>query len=134
MSPIKKRIAVLFGSALVFCLATSVAVLADEAPTLVVGAAEIQSRIDDRADQADADRYVLRQLLLREDVRQIAAAAGLDLERATAATSVLSGDALARAADQARTAQVDLVGGSDSIVMPVTTVIIVLLLIILLTN
>ncbi|MBK7671286.1 MAG: hypothetical protein IPJ24_07820 [bacterium] len=133
MSPIK-RITVLLGSALVLSLATAGAVQAVDAPTAVVGAVEIQSRLDDRADQADADRSEIRRLLQRTDVQRIAAAAGLDLERAGAAASVLSGDALAQAAAQARAVPVDLAGSGDSIVMPVTTVIIVLLLLILLVG
>lgn len=98
----------------------------------VVGASEIQAGIDQAAAQADADRQVLKQLIGRADFGRVAAAAGLDVERATAAVGTLAGDELAQLAAQARLVPVELVGGSDSIVLPATTIIIVLLVIILL--
>lgn len=98
----------------------------------VVGASEIQAGIDQAAGQADADRQVLKQLLGRADFGRVAAAAGLDVERAVAAVGTLSGDELAQLAAQARLVPTELVGGRDSIVLPATTIIIVLLVIILL--
>ncbi len=106
---------------------------ADGTPPEVIGAGEIQARIDLSAQQADADRRAVQALLQRDDVRKVAAAAGLDIGRAEAAASVLSGESLASIAAQARAVPTDLAGGSDSIVMPATTVIIVLLVIILVT-
>lgn len=99
----------------------------------VVGTHEIQARIDQQVDQADADRQAVQALLLREDVRRIAGAAGLDLERASAAAATLSGTALESLAGQARALDTDLVGGDDRIVMTTTTVIIILLVLIILT-
>lgn len=113
------------------CLAASGLATAAPAQPTAVGADEIQARLDLGSRQADADRQSVQDLLQRADVRQVAAAAGLDIERAAAAASVLSGDALASIAEQARTVPADLAGGSDSIVMPATTIIIVLLVIIL---
>jgi len=113
------------------CLATAGLATAAQAQPGAVGADEIQARLDHSAQQAEADRRSVQDLLEREDVRRIAAAAGLDINRAAAAASVLSGDALASIAAQVRTVPTDLAGGSDSIVMPATTVIIVLLVIIL---
>ncbi len=113
------------------CLATAGLATAAQSQPGAVGADEIQARLDHSAQQVAADRQSVQDLLQREDVRAIAAAAGLDIERAAAAASVLSGDELASVAAQARTVPTDLAGGSDSIVMPVTTVIIVLLVIIL---
>lgn len=98
----------------------------------VVGASEIQAGFDQAAAAADADRQVLTQLIGRADFGRVAAAAGLDIERAIAAVGTLSGDELAQAAAQARLVPVELIGGRDSIVMPVTTIIIVLLVLILL--
>lgn len=99
----------------------------------VVGTHEIQARIDQQVDQADADRQAVQALLLRADVRRIAGAAGLDLERASAAAATLSGTELESLAGQARALDTDLVGGDDKIVMTTTTVIIILLVLIILT-
>ena len=65
-------------------------------------ASEIQAAIDQQIDQADADRQAIQIMLQRADVRRIAGAAGLDLERASAAAAVLSGPALEKMAAQAR--------------------------------
>lgn len=99
-----------------------------------VGASEIQAGIDQAAARAEADRQVLRQLLDRADFGRVAAAAGLDVERAVAAVGTLSGGELTQLAAQARLVPDELVGGSDSIVLPATTIIIVLLVIILLAS
>lgn len=100
----------------------------------VVGADEIQVRIDQQIDQADADRQTIQAMLQREDVRRVAGGAGLDLGRASAAASVLSGEALATLAAQARSVDEGLAGGDGNVVMSTTTIIIILLLLILLVN
>jgi hypothetical protein len=99
----------------------------------VVGTHEIQARIDRQVDQADADRQAVQALLLRADVRRIAGAAGLDLERASAAAATLSGTQLESLAGQARALDTDLVGGDSKVVLTTTTIIIILLILILLT-
>jgi hypothetical protein len=99
----------------------------------VVGDNEIQARMDQQIGQAAADRQAIQIMLQRADVRQIAGAAGLDLERASAAAAVLSGPSLEKLAAQAREVNAGLVGG-DTIVLSVTAVIIILLIIILLVR
>jgi hypothetical protein len=79
----------------------------------------------------DADRQAIRDLLQRTDVREIAAHAGLDIRKAEAAVSTLSGKDLQEAAVRARMAQDQLAGGS-SITITTTTLIISLLVVILL--
>ncbi len=61
--------------------------LANEAERHVVVGQEIQAKIDQQLGQADADRQAIQGLLQRADVRQIAGAAGLDIERASAAAA-----------------------------------------------
>lgn len=101
-------------------------------PQHVVGELGIQAAIDRSLVQADADREAIVAMLQREDVRRIAGAAGLDLERASAAAATMSGPALERMADQARALDNDLVGGEGRVVMTTTAIIIILLILILL--
>ena len=98
----------------------------------VVGENEIQARIDQQIDQADADRQAIQTMLQRADVRQIAGSAGLDLERASAAAAVLSGPSLEKLAAQAREVNAGLTGGSTTVVVSVTALIIILLILIIL--
>ena len=57
--------------------------------------------------------------------------AGLSLEKAQAAVSMLQGQDLNRAASQARQVQDNLAGGASTIVISTTTIIIVLLVLLL---
>jgi hypothetical protein len=105
--------------------------LAEEPARHVVGESEIQTRIDQQVDRADADRKAIQILLQREDVRRIAGSAGLDLERASAVAAVLSGPELEKLAACARDIDAGLIGGDKSIVISATTLIIILLIILI---
>lgn len=107
---------------------------AGEAPPRVVSEVEIQARIGERADQADADRLAIQSLLQREEVRSMAGSAGIDLERASAAAATLAGPTLETLAAQARAMDGELAGGDGTIVLTTTGVIIILLILILLVN
>jgi hypothetical protein len=100
----------------------------------VVGDNEIQARIDQQIGQADANRQAIQIMLQRPEVRQIAGAAGLDLERASAAAAVLSGPTLEKLAAQAREVNAGLVGGDGTIVLSVTAILVILLIVILLVR
>jgi cell division protein FtsL len=106
--------------------------LADEPARHVVGESEIQTRIDQQVDRADADREAVQTLLQREDVRRIAGSAGLDLQRASAVAAVLSGPELENFASLARDIDAGLAGGDSTVVISATTLIIILLIILLL--
>jgi hypothetical protein len=108
--------------------------LAGEAQRHVVGEAEIQARIDQQIGQADANRQAIQTMLQRADVRQIAGAAGVDLERASAAAAVLSGPTLEKLAAQANQVNATLAGGDGTIIISATAVIIILLVLILLVH
>jgi hypothetical protein len=73
-------------------------------------------------------------MLERAEVRQIAGAAGLDLERASTAAAVLSGPELEKLAAQAREVNANLTGGSETVVISATALIIILLIIIILAD
>ncbi len=119
---------------LVFAGGAAAADPAADQPRHVVGDHEILVMIDQQIDQADADRQVIQVMLQREDVRRVAGAAGLDLERASAAAAVLSGTSLASLAAQARTVNDGLAGGDGNVVISTTAIIIILLLLILISN
>ena len=128
-----KRLGLACLTAAVIAVGTAGTGLADEPQRHVIGETQIQARIDQKVGQADADRQAIQLMLQREDVRQIARTAGLDLERAHAAAAVLSGESLEELSAQARTVNADLSGGNNRIVISATTLIIILLIVILLT-
>jgi cell division protein FtsL len=97
----------------------------------VVEDVEIQARIDSQASQEDADRQAIDHLLQRSQVREIAASAGLDIQRASAAAAVLSGEQLKDVAARARAADAQF-GGSERVTLTYTAIIIILLVIIIL--
>ncbi|MFH1277564.1 MAG: PA2779 family protein [Candidatus Eisenbacteria bacterium] len=131
---VHKKIALVAFSVVVIAVGTVGVSLADEPQRHVVGESEIQARIDQQINQADADRQAIQVMLQRTEVRQVAGSAGLDLERASAAVSVLSGPTLEKLAAQAREVNAGLVGGDGTIVLSATAVIIILLILILVLN
>jgi hypothetical protein len=102
-----------------------------QAQTHVIGKTDLAKAVAQRVAREQADRDAILSLLQRADVRTIAARAGLPVEKAASAVSMLQGDDLHDLATQARQAQNDLAGGASSIVISTTTIIIVLLIIIL---
>ena len=97
----------------------------------VIPRATLDRAIQERVNQEKADREAIVSLVRRPEVRQIAARAGLSLEKVEAAVSTLEGDDLQQVASQARQVQDDLSGGASTITISTTTIIIVLLIIIL---
>ena len=100
------------------------------AQTHVIGKSALDNAVQERVSREQADREAILSLLQRADVREIAAKAGLSLDKAPAAVSTLQGTELAQAAAQARQVQNDLAGGASVVVISTTTIIIVLLLVI----
>jgi cell division protein FtsL len=96
-----------------------------------IGQSALDKAVQQRVTREQTDRDDILSLLRRPEVREIAAKAGLSLDKAQTAVSTLQGDDLQQAAAQARQVQDDLAGGS-TIVISTTTIIIVLLLVILL--
>jgi hypothetical protein len=106
---------------------------ADESRSDVIGEVDIQTQIDRRIDTESGDRQAVQNLLRRPEVRQIAGAAGLDIERASAAAGLLSGQELKDLAVRAHEINAG-VGGRETVTIAVTTLIIIALLIIILAN
>lgn len=104
---------------------------AAQAQTHVVAKSALSQTVQERVSQDQADRDVIKSLLQRAEVRQIASQAGLSLEKAQAAVSTLQGDLLRDLASQARQVNDELAGGASTVVISTTTIIIILLIVIL---
>jgi hypothetical protein len=116
---------------LAVCLAVLFMAPAAGAQDHVIGQSALDKAVQQRVSQEQADRDAIVSLLQRSEVRDIAAKAGLSLDKAQAGVSLLQGSDLQQAAQQARQVQNDLAGGASTIVISTTTIIIVLLLVIL---
>jgi hypothetical protein len=121
----------MFRRFLAVCLAILIMAPAATAQDHVIGRAALDKAVQQRVSQDQADREVIVSLLQRQDVREIAAKAGLSIEKAQTAVTMLHGKDLQQAAQQARQVQDNLAGGASTIVISTTTIIIVLLIIIL---
>jgi hypothetical protein len=97
----------------------------------VIGKSALDQAVQQRVAREQTDREAILSLLQRAEVRDVAAKAGLSLDKARAAVSTLQGAELQQAASQARQVQNDLAGGASTVVISTTTIIIVLLLILL---
>ena len=116
---------------LAVCLAVLFMAPSATAQTHVINKSALNQAVQQRVSQERGDREAIVALLHRAEVRQVAARAGLSLDKAEAAVSTLKGGDLAQVASQARQVQNDLAGGASTIVISTTTIIIVLLLVIL---
>ena len=91
----------------------------------------IDAALQQHAGAADADRALVQRLLERDEVKEVAGKAGLDLRRAASAVATLDGQDLAVVAAQARQVEQSLAGGQSRIVISTTMIIIALLVLIL---
>jgi hypothetical protein len=97
----------------------------------VADRAALERAVADAVARADADRAAIRRVLQRQEIKDVARGAGLDLTRAEAAVGLLSGEQLTQAAGYANQIEQDLSGGATTIVLTATTIIIILLIVIL---
>ena len=98
----------------------------------VVTDSELNAAMANRADNDDASREAILNLLGRDEIRGVTGRLGVDLTRVKAAVSTLSGQELQEAAAQAQLADQALAGGDQKIVIGSTVLIIVLLIVIIL--
>lgn len=116
---------------LAVCLAVLFMAPNVSAQSHVIDKSMLDKAVQQRVIQEQSDREAIVALLHRAEVREVAAKAGLSLDKAEAAVSTLKGDQLTQVASQARQVQNDLAGGASTIVISTTTIIIVLLIVIL---
>ena len=98
----------------------------------VVSQRALDQAVQQRVSQEQADRDAIRTFLRNPAVSDVAARAGLPIDKAQAAVSTLQGDQLRQAADQARQVNDQLAGGAETITLTATTIIIILLVLVLL--
>jgi hypothetical protein len=91
----------------------------------------LDAAVQQHTSTSSADRDTVMQLLQREDVKEVAGKAGIDLRRAAGAAATLEGDDLAAAASQARQVEQALAGGQSRVTISTTMIIIALLVVIL---
>lgn len=97
----------------------------------VIGTSTLDKAVQQRVTSEQADRDAILSLLQRAEVRDVAAKAGLSLDKAQTAVSTLQGRDLQQAASQARQVQNNLAGGASVVVISTTTIIIVLLIVLI---
>ena len=100
-------------------------------PQHTVSPSDLAAAVAGHVTQQDADRSAIREALGRPEVKNVASKVGIDLDRAAAAASTLSGASLSQAAATARQVNEQLTGGDSTIVISSETLIIILLLILL---
>jgi hypothetical protein len=89
------------------------------------------------ADQAVTDqqnRAAVTGVLHQPQVKELAGRLGLNLTTAENALSTLSSAELAKVADQARTADAQLAGGSNTVIISTTTLLLILIIVILIVK
>lgn len=98
----------------------------------VVDQATLDQVVADHVRQKADDREAIRRVLELDQVRKLAAGAGLDLRRAETAVAALDDSELALLAAKARTVNETLAGGQSTIEISTTVIIVFLLVLILL--
>jgi hypothetical protein len=116
---------------LAVCLTVLLLTPSVQAQQHVVTTGELSQTVQQRASQERADRDAIAALLQRDDVRKVAADAGVSIEKAQAGVAMLQGDDLRQLASTARQVESDLAGGASTVVISTTTIIIALLLIVI---
>ena len=98
----------------------------------VVDAATMSQALAGKAHSEQAQRALVRRVLVRGNVQEMAARMGLSPERADAAVTTLSGAELTVLADHASTIEAQaLAGGANTIVISTTTLLLILIVVIL---
>ncbi|MDP1569695.1 MAG: PA2779 family protein [Vicinamibacterales bacterium] len=101
----------------------------------VVDASSLSQALAGQADDERAQRELVRRVLDRADVREVASQMGLDVGQASSAVATLSGDELSRLAGHAGAIEgAALAGGANTIVISVTTLLLLIIIIILLAD
>jgi len=110
-------------------------VQAADRPSGPVSQARLDEALAAKLSSEDAARDTLRQLLQREDVRELAKGYGLDARQAEAAVGTLQGEELQRLATQAAAVNSQLAGGDELVVrMSLVALLLVVLIVVLLAR
>jgi len=115
---------------LAVCLSVLVLAPTASAQNHVIGKNALDKAVQERVARDQSDREAIRTLLQRPEVREVAAKAGVSVEKAAAAVATLEGQNLREIASHARQVNNELAGGA-TVVITTTTIIIILVVIIL---
>lgn len=103
--------------------------------TRVVDAAAMGQALADKAESESAQRELVRRVLERAEVREMAERLGLSVEQADSAVATLSGAELGALAQHAGAVEAaGLAGGANTLVISVTTLLLILIIVILLAR
>ena len=116
-------------TSLIAILAAAVPASADQRHAVAPQA--IAQAVAQSVAQQDTDRAAIREVLARPEVKGVAATAGIDLAKVSAAVDTMSAAQLAQVASHAQEVNQSLVGGASTVTISTTTIIIVLLVVIL---
>jgi hypothetical protein len=100
----------------------------------VVDRETLSRAVGDKVERERDDRETIRQVLQRDEARQLAERMGLSLERADSAIATLDGEDLRQLAQHADAADAALAGGANYVVISVTTLLLLLILIVLIAR
>jgi hypothetical protein len=91
----------------------------------------LDAAVQQHVAATDADRAAVERLLDRDDVKAVAAGAGIDVRSMKTAVSALDAASLAGIAGQAQSVEQALAGGQSTVTISTTVIIIALLILIL---
>jgi hypothetical protein len=94
--------------------------------------AALDAALQQHVDTTEADRAAVLRVLDLQEVKSVAAKAGIDLRRASSAVSTLDASRVSELAAQARQVESSLAGGQSRVTISTTVIIIGLLVLILL--
>ena len=118
-------------SILAIVLAVLTAVPRVGAQTHTASQSALDAALQQHVSSVAADREAVLRVLERQEVKEVAGKAGIDIRRATSAVATLEGQELAQVVEQARQVDQALAGGQSRIVISTTLIIIALLVLIL---
>jgi hypothetical protein len=93
--------------------------------------AALDAAVQEQVVATETDRAAVERLLNREDVKAVAAGAGIDIRSLNTAVAGMGSADLAGIANQARSVEGALAGGQSTITISTTVIIIALLILIL---
>lgn len=100
----------------------------------IVDPSVMQQAIADQAVRDQQNRDAVRGVLQHAQVRDLADRLGLSVTRAERALATLDSTELERLADQARTADAELAGGSTVLVISTTALLLIIIIVILIAR
>ncbi len=123
------RICSVVASAVIVSLVWSSTAMA--APQHAVSPAAVRQAVVDQVSVDQTNRDAVVGLLHNAQVREVASRLGLDVTRAEGAVASLDSVELAALSDQARLADTQLAGGTNTLIISTTTLLLLIIIVIL---